>query len=340
MHVLRNEPLGPLNTLALESCARRLVRADNHDTVLAALAYAQENNLPLMPLGSGSNIVLSDDVEYVVLQMATRGFEIIEDDGKTIVVRVAAGENWHELVNSTVTRGFYGLENLALIPGTVGAAPIQNIGAYGVELAPLVEQVHCLEIPSGRAAHFDREHCEFAYRDSVFKQALRDQFLITAVDLRLHRDANVHIDYPALAGELRQLNVADATPQDVMDAVIRIRRRRLPDPADIPNAGSFFKNPVVTARQANELSQRFASLPQYPQSDGRIKLPAAWLIEHCGWKGYRRNGLGVHPEHALVLVNYGCNQGKALLNLAGEIADTVMRAFDIVLEIEPRVYGA
>ncbi|MEM8562403.1 MAG: UDP-N-acetylmuramate dehydrogenase [Pseudomonadota bacterium] len=340
MHVQRNEPLAPLNTLALQSSAQYLIHATSDETVAAAIGFAREHRLPIMPLGSGSNIVFTEDVQCLVLHMATRGIQIIEDTNSSIVLRVAAGENWHELVANAVQKGWYGLENLALIPGTVGAAPIQNIGAYGVELAPLVERVHCLELENGRATHFDRKQCEFAYRDSVFKQSLRDKFVITGVDLRLQREAQVQTDYPALADQLQQKPHEEVTPQQIFEAVVAIRRRKLPDPLDVPNAGSFFKNPVVNANRARELRQEFAALPQYAQSDGDIKLPAAWLIEHCGWKGYRRDGLGVHPEHALVLVNYGSGQGRPLLHLAREIADSVLDVFDIALEIEPRVYGS
>ncbi|MEM8662440.1 MAG: UDP-N-acetylmuramate dehydrogenase [Pseudomonadota bacterium] len=340
MHVLRNEPLAPLNTLALTSSADYLIHAISDDVVAAAIAFAKDHHLPIMPLGSGSNVVFAGDIERVVLHMSTRGIQIIEDGNSSVVLRIAAGENWHELVASSVQRGWYGLENLALIPGTVGAAPIQNIGAYGVELAPMVERVHCLEFESGQACSFDRKQCEFAYRDSVFKNALKDQFVITAVDLRLQREARVKTDYPALADHLQQGRLTEVTPQQVFDAVVAIRRSKLPDPEEVPNAGSFFKNPVVSASRAEELIRDFEGLPHYPQADGGVKLPAAWLIEHCGWKGHRRDDLGVHPEHALVLVNYGCNQVKSLLQLAREIADSVLDVFDIALEIEPRVYGS
>ncbi|MEM1156227.1 MAG: UDP-N-acetylmuramate dehydrogenase, partial [Pseudomonadota bacterium] len=241
MHVLRNEPLAPLNTLALTSSADYLIHAISENMVAGAIAFAKDHDLSIMPLGSGSNIVLSGDVDRVVLHMATRGIQVIEDDDTSVVLRIAAGENWHELVASSIRQGWYGLENLALIPGTVGAAPIQNIGAYGVELAPMVEQVHCLELESGQACSFDREQCEFAYRDSVFKNALKDQFVITAVDLRLQREAKVKTDYPALTDQLQQSQLTAVTPQDVFDAVVSIRHSKLPDPAEVPNAGSFFK---------------------------------------------------------------------------------------------------
>ena len=334
------ETLRGYNTLALDARAQAFAEVHSEQELLAALAQARALGLPVMPLGEGSNIVLAGSVAALVIRLGTRGIEVLARDAGTVSLRVAAGESWHGLVRWTLQQGYYGLENLALIPGTVGAAPIQNIGAYGVELASLVQAVHCVEIGSGRARTLAGDACEFGYRDSIFKRSLRDQVIITAVDLRLQRQPALQVSYPALAAALAQQPAAALTPQAVFDAVVSIRRSKLPDPAQVPNAGSFFKNPVVAAAVAAELAARFPGLPQYPQADGQVKLAAAWLIDYCGWKGKCRGGFGVHPEHALVLVNRGGSSGADLLALAAEVAATVRDNFGIALEIEPRVYGA
>jgi UDP-N-acetylmuramate dehydrogenase len=339
MHILRAEPLAPFNTLALTASASALVHVDSTQGLLDALEWAADERLSVVPLGEGSNVVLAGDISALVLRMETRGIEILEDNAESVLLRVAAGENWHTLVDWSIRQNCYGLENLALIPGTVGAAPIQNIGAYGVELAPFVREVHCVNTATGRVRFLEGAACQFGYRDSIFKHSLQDQLVITAVDLQLSRVPAVQAGYPVLARALAERGIDNPSAREVFDAVVGIRRSKLPDPAQLPNAGSFFKNPVVTNDRANELSRQFSGLPQYPQVDGKTKLPAAWLIDHCGWKGHRREGLGIHPEHALVLVNHGSNSGQALLELADRVAASVLETFDIRLEIEPRVYG-
>ena len=339
MRVLRAEPLGLYNTLALNACATALVHVSSERCLLEAMAWAAAEGLPVVPLGEGSNVVLAGDLAALVVRMETRGIDMLEDNGDSVVLRVAAGEQWHALVEWSIEQGYYGLENLALIPGTVGAAPIQNIGAYGVELATFAQRVHCIDIATGEAQVLAGLDCQFGYRDSIFKGRLRDQLIITALELRLSRVAAVRTDYPVLARALAEQGIDNATARQVFDAVVNIRRSKLPDPAQVPNAGSFFKNPVVTNERARDLRREFSAMPQYPQADGSTKLPAAWLIETCGWKGHRRDGLGIHPEHALVLVNYGANSGEALLTLAAEVAASVQERFGIQLEIEPRIYG-
>lgn len=339
MRILHSEQLQRYNTLALEGRARALVRVGSDAQLAEALAWAAGTGLAVVPLGEGSNVVIAGDLDAMVLRVDTRGVEVLEDRGDDVALRVAAGASWHSLVQWTLRHGLYGLENLALIPGTVGAAPIQNIGAYGVELAPLVRQVHCVSAVGGEACALAGPACRFGYRDSIFKHELQDQLVITAVELQLSRRARVQVDYPALARALQERGVDRPTPQAVFEAVVDIRRTRLPDPAQVPNAGSFFKNPVLPGEQARALASRFPGLPEYPQADGAVKLPAAWLIDYCGWKGHRADGLGIHPEHALVIVNYGNNSGAALLTLAAQVADSVRDTFGVALEIEPRIYG-
>lgn len=328
-----------MNTLALAANARAVVTVATAGQLQQALAWAHEQGLPVVPLGQGSNVVWAGDVNALVIQQAMPARQLLCDEGSTVVLRFGAGENWHQLVAWSLQQGYFGLENLALIPGTAGAAPIQNIGAYGVELDTMVERVHAIAVSDGSALSLSRGECEFGYRDSVFKHRLRDQLVITAVDLRLQRQGAPQISYPVLAQTLAQREIHEPSPQDVFDTVVAIRGQRLPDPAVLPNAGSFFKNPLVSNQQAVALAQAHPQLPQFPQADGRAKLAAAWLIEQCGWKGHREHGIGVHPGHALVMVNYGGNDGRRLLALAQKIQLSVQQRFAVGLEIEPRVYG-
>ena len=329
--------LAPLTTLRLP--ARATVRRDEADLagLRAALAEARERGLPVIVLGEGSNVVFAGDVDALVLRYTATGRDVLAEDSDSVLLRVGAGENWHRLVCWCLEQGYHGLENLALIPGTVGAAPIQNIGAYGVELAAFVDAVHALRISDGEALTLSREACAFGYRDSIFKGALRDAVVITAVDLRLRRRPAPVTDYPSLRDRLDDQG-AGADPRAVFDAVVALRRERLPDPAETPNAGSFFKNPVVDRSTAAALAAGCPGMPQFDAPGGR-KLAAGWLIERCGWRGVEGEGVAVHPGHALVLVSRG-GDGRALLALARRIQDSVTATFGCSLEIEPRIYGA
>ena len=339
MHIQRAESLQPFNSLALQANADALVTVNSVAELRDACSWAREHEFAVVPLGQGSNVVLAEDLAALVIRQCSRGIEQLSETSKTVTLRVAAGEDWHHLVQWTLRHDLYGMENLALIPGTVGAAPIQNIGAYGVELQSFVSKVHAIAIATGEAVSLSNSECAFAYRDSVFKHALQDQLVITSVELTLLRTPEVHIEYPALQAVFSASSARQVTPQAVFDAVVAIRSSRLPDPALVPNVGSFFKNPYVSQAQAAELVARFPKLPNYPQPDGRVKLAAAWLIEYCGWKGYQDNGLGIHPEHALVMVNYGNGNGAQLLELASRVRDSVADTFAVMLQIEPRVYG-
>jgi UDP-N-acetylmuramate dehydrogenase len=305
----------------------------------AACEWARQASLKLVPLGQGSNVVLAGDLDALVLRLANRGVDVLEDNDNGVLLRIAAGEDWHQLVRWTLAEGYFGLENLALIPGTAGAAPIQNIGAYGVELQSCLERVHTVDIATGRGLVMSASECRLGYRDSIFKGSLRDQVVITAIELRLSRSARVNLGYPALAAFFRARQSQDVSPAEVFEAVVSIRRARLPDPSRLPNVGSFFKNPLVSQADAATLALQYPGLPVFPQANGMAKLAAAWLIERCGWKGYREGDVGVHPEHALVLVNYGEARGDQLLALAGRIVASVREAFGLELAVEPRVYG-
>jgi UDP-N-acetylmuramate dehydrogenase len=315
------------------------VNVSSEEELRSALLWATKNKAQVIPLGQGSNVVLAGDLNALVIQQGMQGREVLEEDSRSVVLRVSAGENWHSLVQWTLSQGYFGLENLALIPGTVGAAPIQNIGAYGVELSSFVRSVQALSVSQSEPLSLPALECCFAYRNSVFKTDRRDTCVVTSLDLVLSKEPNVQCAYPTLSNYLHQHNVSDPTPLDVFNAVVAIRSSRLPDPATCPNAGSFFKNPVLEDKQFQAVLELAPAIPHYPQADGKIKVAAAWLIEQCGWKGRRVGSVGVHSEHALVLVNFDGGEGKHLLALADDIKRSVFDFSGLKLDIEPRVYG-
>ena len=339
MKVYRAKGLQPYNTLALQAQADAFACVTNDTELLQALAWARANGFCVVPLGEGSNVVLAGDLHALVVRQAARGIEVLEMSSSHAVLRVAAGENWHELVQWTLHKGYYGLENLALIPGTVGASPIQNIGAYGVELQSVLLQVHAIQIVDDKKVTLDNAACEFSYRDSIFKRQLKDQVIITAIDIKLSRRPSVDIRYPALADFFVEHPHIELTPQAVFDAVVAVRSSKLPDPSIEPNAGSFFKNPLLRPETVQRLLKAYPQLPCFTQIDGSVKVSAAWMIDQCRWKGHRADDLGVHPQHALVLVNYGSDSGAQLLALSSKIVSSVHDAFGVELEIEPRIYG-
>lgn len=283
-------------------------------------------------LGAGCNTLFASERAGRVLRVALRGRRIVADDGERVVIEAEAGEDWPSLVEWTLGEGLCGLENLSLIPGSVGAAPIQNIGAYGVELAERFDSLDAIDLDTGERRRFSRADCRFAYRDSVFKAPGNRRWLILSVRLLVSRTLEPRLDY----GEIRNaLGGAPASARSIADAVIALRRARLPDPAALGNAGSFFKNPLVDAATLERLRADHPDLPAWPAGDGLAKLPAAWLIERDGWKGHRDQDAGVHDRHALVLVNHGRATGAQLLALAGRIRDSVTARFGVRLEPEP-----
>jgi UDP-N-acetylmuramate dehydrogenase len=337
MKILENVPLREFNSFGVPSVASRLVRLDTVEDAgrLGAGAYNPERDLVL---GGGSNVLLTRDVDGTVWLNRIPGKRIIDDDGQTALVEVGAGENWHDFVAWTLDQGLCGLENLSLIPGLAGAAPMQNIGAYGVEVSDVLDSVTALDWQSGEAVDLASSECAFAYRDSRFKSADAGRFLLLRCRLRLRREALPDISYAGLAEELAAMGVTRPNARQVSEAVVRLRRRKLPDPAEIGNAGSFFKNPEVSAATAQDLLSRHASMPVHLLDGERAKLSAAWMIERCGWKGHREGGAGVSEKHALVLVNHGGATGKELFELSERIAKSVFERFGIRLEREPVVY--
>ena len=335
----QNVSLRSFNTLGLEARAAAFVTVQNEDGLLQALRWAKKQKLPVVPLGEGSNVVLAGDLDALVLHQQSKGREVLARDGDSVLLRIAAGECWHNLVGWCLAAGYHGLENLALIPGTVGAAPVQNIGAYGVELASMIRCVYARSLVDGSLLQLDNAQCEFGYRDSVFKHRLKDSVVITAVEFELRVSPCMNTEYPSLKQYLRDHCQRKPTPRDVYEAVVSIRSARLPDPQLEPNAGSFSKNPVLSGRSFEELKILAPDVPVFPQASGAMKVPAGWLIDRCGWKGKRQKNQGVHKEHALVLVNYGNNSGADLLAFAAEIRESVEQTYGVTLEIEPRRYG-
>lgn len=336
MEVRTNVSLKPYNTFGIEVSASHFVEVDSVEKLREALRM--EGLPPPFVLSGGSNLLLTDSLRALVLYMNIRGKEIIRDTGKEAIVRAMAGENWHELVLWSLEQGLGGIENLALIPGKSGTAPIQNIGAYGVELKDVFEACEAVEITTGTLHRFNREQCRFAYRDSFFKQEGKGRFIIVALELRLTKeDHRRSTAYGDIAGELESMGITDPSPGDIARAVIAIRRRKLPDPAQLGNSGSFFKNPVIPASRYESLRARFPGMPGYPQKDGGVKVPAGWLIEQCGLKGFRSGDAGVHRNQALVLVNYGSASGRDILRLAQDIQGQVLEKYAIALQPEVNI---
>jgi UDP-N-acetylmuramate dehydrogenase len=328
------------NTFGVAARAPWLAEVNDGGALGEVLALPEFRGAAPLVLGGGSNLLFAGDPEVAVLSLDTRRIDILEDDGSTAIVRVDAGVEWHALVLWTLRHGLMGLENLALIPGTAGAAPIQNIGAYGTEVGEFVHAVETWDRNAGAMARLDRESCAFAYRDSLFKR-VTDRHIVTAVEFALPRQRALKLDYAGIPEELQAMDVASPTFRDVAEAVIRIRSRKLPDPAVIGNAGSFFKNPIVPAALAEALQSQHAGLPLFrgDAADNR-KISAAWMIERCGWKGYRDGDAGVAASHALVLVNHGSATGPQLLSLARRIAESVHARFGVAIEPEPKIIGA
>jgi len=331
----RNAPLDRRNTFRVPAQAAWLAEIHAAAAIPEILALPQVKNLPLLVLGEGSNVLFTHDFDGVVILVNARGIERLRDDGDSMLIRAAAGENWNGLVRWTLAQGLCGLENLSLIPGRVGAAPIQNIGAYGVELSETLETVEAYDREQGKSVRFSRAQCGFSYRQSVFKQQ-PDRWIITAVELRLQRSAPLKLDYAGVREELAVMGIAQPSAVDVANAVCRLRLRKLPDPTVIGNAGSFFKNPMVSENQAAQLQKQHPGLPAFNAADGR-KLSAAWLMESCGWKGFREGDAGVSDKHALVLVNHAHATGAQIWSLAQRIQDSVQQKFGIRLEPEPRI---
>ncbi len=327
--------LKTLNSFGFDVTARFFSAAGSEFDVIEALEWARQNGQPVFPLGSGSNTVMVDAPAGLVLHINILGIEHYPQDDGSVLLRIGGGEDWPRLVAHTVEQGWFGLENLALIPGSAGAAPVQNIGAYGVELSDVLDKLEAVDRESGEVMELSAQQCAFSYRDSAFKGELQDRYIISHLWLRLSLKDSPVVTYPALRAALSDPENSNAA--EVFDAVVSIRSRRLPVPSELGNAGSFFTNPIIPTALAKVLTEQFSDLPQWPMESDKVKLAAAWLVENCGWKGFREGEVGVYPHQAIVLVNYGGASGADIMALAAEIIASVEKKFGVLLEIEPNV---
>jgi UDP-N-acetylmuramate dehydrogenase len=334
MKIKENISLKNYNTFGISVNAKRFISVDSVYQLQQLLKV--EKNLFL--ISGGSNMLLTKDIEELVVHVDIKGISIDREDNNDIYITVNAGENWHELVLWCVSNNYGGIENLSLIPGNVGTCPIQNIGAYGVEVKDTITKVEALEIKTGKLIQFSNTECKFGYRNSIFKNTEKGKYIITSVSFKLTKSNHqTNITYGAIETELSSKEITKPTLKDISDAVIAIRKSKLPDPKEIGNSGSFFKNPVITKTQFLKLQNEYPSIPSYSVSEAAIKVPAGWLIEQAGFKGKRFGDYGVHKKQALVLVNYGNASGKEIHQLAQKIQETILHTFDISLEIEVNI---
>lgn len=329
--------LHSFNTFHIDSVARFFTEVNSVERLKDLISSGKLIENPLLILGGGSNLLFTGNFKGIVVHIINKGIEIISRTNDSVIVKAAAGENWHEFVNYCVNKGFGGLENLSLIPGNVGSCPIQNIGAYGVEVKDHILSVETVDLQSGEILIFSNEECRFGYRDSIFKKDIKGKIAICSVTFELKLDPEVHLEYGAIQQELAAMGIENPTIADISKAVCAIRQSKLPDPKLLGNAGSFFKNPTVDQKFAEKLAEIFPKLVSYPLGDAKVKLAAGWLIEQCGWKGFRDGEAGVHEKQALVLVNYGNASGSSLLTLAHRIQNSVYERFGVQLEMEVNV---
>ena len=356
MHLDQKVSLKALHTFGMEVEARYFVEAKSHSEVLTLLNYRHMIQMPILFLGGGSNVLFTRNFAGIVIKINSKGVTVAEDDSHHVLVTAEAGENWDDFVQYCVNHGYSGLENLSLIPGTVGAAPIQNIGAYGVEVKDLIESVLVVDFNNGKQHKLTNAECQFGYRDSIFKKALKGKVIILSVTFKLfntnqlphqptispvHPNSvlpTLYLDYGDIRNELTAMGIVIPSIAHVREAVCNIRRRKLPDPAEAGNAGSFFKNPVIETKEWVSMAESFPEMPHFGNAEEEtVKIPAAWLIDQCGWKGYRKGDAGVHQNQPLVLVNYGNATGQQILDLANQIRQSVKQKFGVLLEMEVNV---
>ncbi len=338
MQIQENISLKPYNTFGINAAARYFTNFASLNELEELFSFYTKNKLTdTLILGGGSNILLTQDFNGLVAKNEMKGIEVIKEDTDNIYVKAGAGENWHQFVLYCIAKNLAGVENLSLIPGNVGASPMQNIGAYGVEIKDIFLELEAYNIEDKKLTVFSNKDCEFAYRESVFKRKYKDKFIITSVTYRLSKTPKYNTSYGAIKQELEKMGVKEWSVAAVSQAVINIRQSKLPDPAVIGNAGSFFKNPTVPKEQFETLQQQFPNIVGHPVNEKEVKLAAGWLIEQCGWKGYRKGDAGCHAAQALVLVNYGNANGIDIYNLSTEIMNSVEEKFKVFLEREVNV---
>lgn len=327
-----NISLRPYNTFGIEATARHFCRISSEDQLLELIHMPLYKSEPHLVLGGGSNVLFTKDYAGLVIKADIKGIHIEEETDETVVLKVKSGEIWHELVMYCVHHQWGGIENLSLIPGTVGAAPIQNIGAYGVEIKEVIEKVDGIDMITGEHKSFNNDECRFGYRESIFKYELIENIFISSITLSLtKKNHRFNTSYGAITDTLKAMNITQPTLKSISDAVIQIRRSKLPDPLVIGNAGSFFKNPTISLTHFENLKKQYPQIPGYQSVNQDVKVPAGWLIEQCNWKGKRINNIGVHAQQALVLVNYGDGKGEEIFQLAMQVVSSVKEKFNIIL---------
>lgn len=334
MEIKEHFSLEDYNTFGIAAKTRYFVEISSVTGLRQVVKARHYQSLSKLILGGGSNILLTKDFDGLVIFNAIKGIEIVQNDYKSILVKIGAGENWHDFVMWCVKERYYGVENLSLIPGTVGAAPIQNIGAYGVELRDVFHSLKAMDMETGQVLTYDKKACEFGYRDSIFKRDLKGKVCITSVTLRLNKTTSFQIAYAPLKKRLEDLEIKKLSLRAVSDAVIFIRESKLPNPKVLGNSGSFFKNPIIETTQFNKLKKQYPNIVGYPQGETQTKVAAGWLIEHAGWKGKKVGNTGSHAQQALVLVNYGGATGDEVLKLSADIQASVKEKYGIDLERE------
>jgi UDP-N-acetylmuramate dehydrogenase len=334
MYVQQNISLQPFNTFHISETAQWFARFDSTESLQQLLQNPTIQHLPKLALGGGSNILFTKSFKGVVLKNEIKGIEKIKEDNDYVYLQVGAGEHWHQFVQYCVQHNWGGVENLSLIPGCVGAAPIQNIGAYGVEVKDVIESVEAYDVVENKFIYLLNKECSFGYRDSIFKYNYKHTHIITSVIFRLHKYPIFNIQYGAIQNALEQMQVKHLSIQAISEAVIHIRQSKLPDPAVLGNAGSFFKNPTINIIQFKSLQQEHPTIVGYPTSNNHIKIAAGWLIEQCGWKGYRKGNVGCYEHQALVVVNYGNASGQEVYDFSENIIQSVQKKFGILLERE------
>jgi UDP-N-acetylmuramate dehydrogenase len=337
MQIQENVSLKVYNTFGIDVTARYFATFENVTELEEILNSKLQTSNSKLILGGGSNILFTKDYSGIVLKNDIKGIEIVQEDDEFIYIKVGAGENWHQFVLHCVQNNYAGVENLSLVPGNVGASPMQNIGAYGVEIKDVFYELEAVHRQDKTIQKFGLEDCSFGYRESVFKNKYKDQFIITNVTYRLNKRPSFNTSYGAINQELEIMRVKSLSIQAISQAVINIRTSKLPDPKDVGNAGSFFKNPVISNEQFNALKQAFPNVIAFPSGAQHTKIAAGWLIEQCGWKGYRKGDAGCFPKQALVLVNYGNATGKEIFDLSEEIIHSVKKKFSLVLEREVNI---
>jgi len=333
-----NVSLKKFNTFGIDVTAKLFSQAENEDHVRNIIQSDHFLNNSLLILGGGSNLLFTKNYNGIVLRNNIQGIEVIKEDRESVLVKVGAGIVWHKFVLYCIEKGWYGVENLSLIPGNVGASPMQNIGAYGVEIREVFHELEAIHLKTGEIHYFNNSDCEFGYRESVFKNRLKDEYLISRVIYKLSKKPNFTISYGAIQKQLAIMGIEDLSAKSVSDAVISIRQSKLPDPSKIGNSGSFFKNPVVSNKIYTAVKANFPDLVAYKSGENYMKLAAGWLIEQAGWKGKSFGDYGVHKNQALVLVNYGGAAGKDIYDLSSEIIDSIKEKFGVILEREVNIY--